>query len=348
MGFDTEMITVKNGKKMMDALLTYDSFASHTTMCEVVKDTLSLETKFIGNLQVNTYNGIKEEIGYQASANIVGLEQTVDFIISSCSQKIPAYQYDVPVEWFEKYNLSDPPTSTSGLNYITIGKDQAALFPSMLQVVNGVCISKSNITGRYILSGRAISSNDDCQISANKTCVTMMCDDEKIQGCQIQEETVEIMNHNTCYDNNDKNFLKEITSDSITVPPVKRCIKCVGCKSCKKIHLPDQARQMAQAQIVKDSLTFDVETGMYTASYPYNKFLSQLEVNQSPCKRMMISLEAKLRKENLVQSFNDNVNDFIQRGVIKWVDELPGIENLQRSYIPLTFTLKMIQKPLQN
>ena len=64
-------------------------------------------------------------------------------------------------------------------------------------------MSKSNISGKYILSGRAISSNDDAGSFANNSCVTMMCDDEKIQGCQIQEETVEIMNHNTCYDNND-------------------------------------------------------------------------------------------------------------------------------------------------
>ena len=147
------------------------------------------------------------------------------------------------------------------------------------------------------------------------------------------------MSHNAGYEaTNDKNVLKEITSESINVPPVKRCIKCVGCKSCKKIHLHDQARQLAQAEIGKKSLSFD--GAGYTASYPYNKFLTQLEENQGPCKRMMKSLESKLRKDNLVEPFNANVLDFMRRGVIKWVDDLPKIENLQRSYIPLTFTLK--------
>ena len=72
-----------------------------------------------------------------------------------------------------------------------------------------------------------------------------------------------------------KKILNEITTDSINVPPVKRCVKCVGCKNCKKAHLPDQARQLAQADIVRKSLSFN-ENG-YKASYPYNKLLFQLE-----------------------------------------------------------------------
>ena len=54
--------------------------------------------------------------------------------------------------------------------------------------------------------------------------------------------------------------------------------------------------------------------------------------------RMMKSLEAKLKKEGLITAFNENVADFMRRGVIKWVDDVPGIQNLQKSYIPLTYT----------
>ena len=127
---------------MMNTLLTYDSFASHTTMCDVVKDELCLETKDIGDLSINTYIGKKLERGFQTSATIDGLHDSkIDFIISTCSQKIPAYQYDVPMEWFEKYNLSDPPTSTFVLNMITIGKDNCQLFPTVIEILNGVCLS---------------------------------------------------------------------------------------------------------------------------------------------------------------------------------------------------------------
>ena len=63
---------------------------------------------------------------------------------------------------------------------------------------------------------------------------------------------------------------------------------------------------------------------------------------------MMKSLETKLKKENLVEKFNNQVKDFMKRGVIKWASEIPGINEMQKSYIPLTFTLKMILKLPQN
>ena len=89
---------------------------------------------------------------------------------------------------------------------------------------------------------------------------------------------------------------------------------------------------------MKNSLTF--ENGKYKASYPYNGLLSQLPTNEKPCMRMMKSLETKLKKEGLTQAFNDNVTDFMNRGIIRWITDVPGIESLQRSYIPLTYALK--------
>ena len=54
---------------------------------------------------------------------------------------------------------------------------------------------------------------------------------------------------------------------------------------------------------------------------------------------MMVSLEKKLQKMNLITQFNEAVSDFKNRGVIQWVDELPALRNLERSYIPLTYSL---------
>ena len=79
---------------------------------------------------------------------------------------------------------------------------------------------------------------------------------------------------------------------------------------------------------------------MYKAEYPYNGLLSQLATNEIPCMRMMKSLEMKFKKEGLTQAFNENVADFMSRGVIKWVTDVPGIETLQQSYIPLTYALR--------
>ena len=89
---------------------------------------------------------------------------------------------------------------------------------------------------------------------------------------------------------------------------------------------------------MKRSLTF--ENGRYKASYPYNGLLSLPATNEEPCMRMMKSLEMKLKKEGLTKAFNDNVADFMNRGVIKWITDVPGIETMQRSYIPLTYALR--------
>ena len=71
-----------------------------------------------------------------------------------------------------------------------------------------------------------------------------------------------------------------------------------------------------------------------------NTNLAQLEENKPPCLGMMKCLETKLKKENLVEKFNDQVKDFMKRGVIKWASEIPGLNEMQKSYIPLTFALK--------
>ena len=135
----------------------------------------------------------------------------------------------------------------------------------------------------------------------------------------------DIVSHNAVYEAmNERNHERQHKCS-----PCVEAHKICWLKSLKKIHLPDQAKQLAQAEIVKKSLSFD--GAGYTASHPYNKYLTQLEENQGPCKRMMKSLESKLRKDNLVEPFNANVLDFMRRGVIQWINDLPKIESLQRS-----------------
>ena len=94
---------------------------------------------------------------------------------------------------------------------------------------------------------------------------------------------------------------------------------------------------MEQVEIIKKSLSF--ENNKYTASYPYNANLMNLPVNKAPYERMVISLEKKLQKHDLIQKFNLQVQDFFSRGVLKWTCEMPQLKDLQQSFIPLTYTL---------
>ena len=85
----------------------------------------------------------------------------INFTVSSCCQNIPFYEYELPAVWKTKYNLCETPGSACGANMITVGKDNCAFFPTVLQIVNGVCLSKSNITGKFIMSGRASTSSEE-------------------------------------------------------------------------------------------------------------------------------------------------------------------------------------------
>ena len=53
---------------------------------------------------------------------------------------------------------------------------------------------------------------------------------------------------------------------------------------------------------------------------------------------MAISLEKKLVKDGLHQAFTNCIEEFIANGVLKYPE--PRLSSLQRSYIPLTYTLR--------
>ena len=119
-GFDSEIVSIRNGKKVKRVLLTYDSFASHTSMDVSLKDELQLSTQEIGDLKIQTYGGIIREKEYQTTAVIEGLKtRKIDFMLSKCPQTIPEYEYNAPFGWKKKYNLIQNPKSRCGINKIT-------------------------------------------------------------------------------------------------------------------------------------------------------------------------------------------------------------------------------------
>ena len=95
---------------------------------------------------MQTYAGSFNEKSFMVSAKINGIkEDKIDFLVSNNAQKMPVCHYSIPQHWIKKYNLPANPCSASGLNRITIGKDQGGLFPVLLDHFNGVVVSRSNI-----------------------------------------------------------------------------------------------------------------------------------------------------------------------------------------------------------
>ena len=85
---------------MRKALLTYDSFASHTTLNKALKEDLCLEETSIGNIEIQTYSGSVCEDGFLVSAKIDGMKkEQKDFLVSTNAQKMPVCHYDIPQSW---------------------------------------------------------------------------------------------------------------------------------------------------------------------------------------------------------------------------------------------------------
>ena len=98
-------------------------------------------------------------------------------------------------------------------------KDNVDLFPVVKDFHNGVCISRSNITGNFILSGKAISPREE-----------------------------KMMNNRIMVTEPDKMF-NELTTESINVAPVKRCARCIGCVAARRpIYLTKQGNWLRKRQ----------------------------------------------------------------------------------------------------
>ena len=125
-----------------------------------------------------------------------------------------------------------------------------------------------------------------------------------------------------------------LLGDRIMESPLKHCQTCKNCVACKKEMHPDQVRQIRQEEQILNNLSFDKNQG-YTIAYPKNS----LPENDESLKRMMKSLESKLLKNGLLSQFNECLKQFIDTGVVALVSAFPEMEMMQKSFIPLCYSM---------
>ena len=195
---------------------------------------------------------------------------------------------------------------------MVIGKDLAGYFPRVLSTKGHIVLSRSNITGNLIVSGRMKSMQGEDNSTFNNRTIVRQVDP----------------------------YLKMLSTDCVLVPPVKRSASCRGCTECKKTYLPDPARQEEQMALLKQNLAYCTKLQKFKAQYVYNNQLKDLPVYDTACKRVALSLEKKLCKENLYDAFIDCVEDFIERGVLKYPED--AMNKLQQSFIPLCIHLERV------
>ena len=160
-GFDVEVIEFfKSSGEPMRVLVAYDTYCSHTCMDYSLAKTLGYKRVPIGSVSVKCLMGsITSTDSFKTEAVIKTAEDTknIEFIVNESKQDLAIYHFNVPDDWVERYGIKKFATSAAGLNMCIIGKDNVHLFPKEIEVKPGIQLSRSRLTGKYIISGRATS-----------------------------------------------------------------------------------------------------------------------------------------------------------------------------------------------
>ena len=344
--FDTEQVTIIAPGGERQVLMTYDSFASQSSVSGHIATELGLSRTNMGSVDIHQYNGVVT--GVPTQTVIAGLKELggtyIQFLVNECKEQIlPVCGTHVPAAWRRKYKIGSQYKSFGGANSITLGKDNAHLFPRFVDGRENMVLQKSTITGRYLISGKmesVLGANTGKMEFFNNKSIIKQADSEKFSSAKkdVFMNNKSVINQNN-FASQDQ-LLKHLSTDVVNVAPVKRCATCTGCKECKKSYLPDQERQREQIELIKAKLIYNSNAGHYETKYVYNEQLGELPVYDEACRRMMSALERKLQRENLTQKYNDCVEDFFKRGVLQWTSENASMQNLQKSYIPLTYALR--------
>ena len=69
-GFQSEIITVRSARRVV---VTFDSFASHSSMSAELRKELNLNMTSLGFVDVQHYGGHSQEEGFQCTARIDGV-----------------------------------------------------------------------------------------------------------------------------------------------------------------------------------------------------------------------------------------------------------------------------------
>ena len=102
--------------------------------------------------------------------------------------------------------------------------------------------SKENVPKPFHVADSSKPQSDESQDNVPKQ--IQVADSSKPQTDEPQDNVTKQIQVASIWPESKDVLLRELTTDSINVHPIKRCSKCSNCKDCKKSHLPDPTRQL--------------------------------------------------------------------------------------------------------
>ena len=107
--------------------------------------------------------------------------------------------------------------------------------------------------------------------------------------------------------------------DNLGVLPAKRCNNCKNCKFCTDENLMLSFKEEEEFRLIDESIT--VENGKTLCKFPFIKDPNVLSNNRLPMLKRSERLEQSLKRSNLLDSYNEEFQKFLDRGVISEVNE---------------------------
>ena len=119
----------------------------------------------------------------------------------------------------------------------------------------------------------------------------------------------------------------------------KRCKSCQCCKECnyKALHLSWKENEELKA--IEDGLSYDMKKAKWIAKYPFKTDPSVLSDNRSQALSLMKGLEKRLIKTKMLDDFNTQFADAVDRGVFRELED-PSSYQGPVNYISLLDTYK--------
>ena len=198
---------------------------------------------------------------------------------------------------------------------LLLGTECISDFPVVKHKVGELCIMSSEYgIHEYVVAGQH-------NLVKETSCVNVVCHAETVRVTPL---------HDVC-DNvvaqvreirKDKLLKDFVSVEELGVRPPPICKTCKSCQICKPASQFLSLKDYMEMNVIKSKLSYESQSQCWTASYPFLKDPGVLNDNYNSAYRALKRRENKLMKEeDLKASYNEQVLDFVSRGVLRKLSE---------------------------
>ena len=163
--FFSETAHIKTKDGYVPVTVNYDSYATDSSIHESLQEHL-MEIHDEGSVEVQQFGNILKQPNTKTGlAKLKEVKEAIRLMINqNPPQKLEQQEARVPKRWQEKYGLKHQFASTAGIVKLVLGQDNAHLFPRRVDSQGKLVLSKSCLTGKFIVGGKFEENMDEEEV----------------------------------------------------------------------------------------------------------------------------------------------------------------------------------------